>query len=98
MAKKRILLVICMAFILCVFSGNAFAWTATGTVAKITQDANGPRILVDIGGGDLKGGYVSSGTDENAVLAVALTAQAGGYTNVKLTILSGEITAIEIIQ
>ena len=96
MARKKIFVVICMVAFLGLLAGNAFAWSATGTVHKIRYDATGAFILVDIGGGVTKGGYVDAGTDEKAVLACALTAQADGSTVVKLTILSGLITGIEV--
>lgn len=92
---KKIFVVICMVAFLGLFAGNALAWTATGTVSKVRLDATGAFISVDIGGGVYKGGYVSASTDEKAVLACALTAQAGGNTTV-LTIFSGQITQIEV--
>ncbi len=92
--RKKFFVVICVVACLGLFAGNASAGTAIGTIERIVYDATGVKVRVDTGS-TIRGGYVDSGTDEKAVLACALTAQAGGLT-VKLTFQSGLITGITL--
>ena len=96
--KVLVLSVFFALFAVLVLSTSAFAWTATGSVAKISKWAAGTIYIdVDTGSGTVSKALYGGLTDDHKkqLLAMALTAQSAG-SNITIYITSGTIRSISI--
>ena len=92
---KRIVVLLTLGIFL-LMTGVSFGWVASNcTITSVKQDSTGIYIGFDNGAGWVTEKMVSTaaGVEKN-ILAVALTAQAGGNT-VDLTLSYGEITGLK---